>query len=139
MQDNKETVELSSEQYRSLMEEIRNLQVKLGNLEEENEILRENQEEMKNLIKGGSQPKKQLRVEKNGGPGCKEVALIMKKARQGQGITSSEAEKCLKNQGVDRSRQSVLNLLEEIADEFPNYGVRKGTRSKPTALYFGGR
>ncbi|MFB6226287.1 MAG: hypothetical protein ABEJ02_02960 [Candidatus Paceibacteria bacterium] len=131
-----DTVTLSQEQYRSLMEEIRNLQVKLGNLEEENEILRENQEELKNLVKGGSQPSKQLQIEQNGGPGCKEVALIMKEAREGRGITSSEAENLLEKQDVNRSRQTVLNILERIADEFPKYGVRKGSSTKPTALYF---
>jgi hypothetical protein len=133
-----DTVTISTEQYRSLMEEIRNLQVKLGNLQEENEVLRENQDELKNLVKGGSQPSKQLQIEQNGGPGCKEVALIMKEARQGRGISSSEAENLLEREGVERSRQTVLNILERISDEFPKYGIRKGSSSKPTALYFRG-
>lgn len=129
------------ERIQLLFEEIRNLQQKLSELENDNQIIQENQEEIKNLIKGGTQPDKQLKVVQNGGPGCKEVAMIMKRARMGakhQGISSTETLNLLKEQGIERSRQSVLNILDRIEDEFPNYHLRKGDSSKPTALFYKG-
>lgn len=128
------------EQMQMMFDEIRNLQMQLNQLKEDMEILMEEQEKTQKLIQGGSQPKEQIQiVSDKGGPGCLPVAKIMKEARSDakhKGITSSEAETLLKEEGYDRSRQSVLNILDRIASEFPNYEVRKGGSSKPTALYF---
>lgn len=127
------------EQMKLLFEEIRNMQMKINELQEEIEMVSESQDKTQNLIKGGTQPDKQIKIEdKDGGPGSLVVAKIMKKARSGakhKGISSGEAERLLEDEGYDRSRQSVLNILEKISKKFPGYQLRKGSASKPTALY----
>lgn len=127
------------EQIKLLFEEIRNMQMKINELQEELEIISKEQNKTQNLVKGGSQPNKQINIKgPDGGPGSLVIAKIMKKARSGpkhKGITSNEAERLLEEEGLDRSRQTVLNILDKISENFPGYKLRKGSASKATALY----
>lgn len=127
------------EQLQLLFEEVRNLQVQLRELKDDVEIVLENQDKTQNLVKGGKQPKKHIKVKGDEGPGSLVVAKIMKQAREGpdhSGVSSKEADRILQDEGYSRSRQSVLNLLEKIGDQFMNYEVKKGASSKPTTLYY---
>lgn len=79
-------------------------------------------------LKGGEQPDTQLTVEKNGGPGCPEVARIMKEARNGiektNGVKTQEAMSILEEMGVERSDEAVRQLLKAISNKFPSYKLK---------------
>jgi len=96
-------------------------------------------QQIENVVKGGNQPDSKLQVEKNGGPGCKPVALIMKEARQGgkfNGVEVGTAESILQREGHDRRRKAVLNLMRRISEEFPKFKFRKGNSTRGSELQF---
>jgi hypothetical protein len=91
------------------------------------EEMEERLDRIEKTVKGGDQPSTHLKVEKNGGPGCKEVALIMKKTREGgkfNGVKTGEAMSILEELGHERTDEAVRRLLKRIAEEFPSYKIK---------------
>lgn len=128
------------ERIQLLFEEIRNLQMSVNELAEKQEMIRKQVERNEKLIKGGNQPSKQLKIEENGGPGCLAVGKVMQKAKKGavhKGVTSSEAEDILQDQGYDRSRQAVLNMMQKISTKFPGFAYKKRkSEGKENVLFY---
>lgn len=123
-----------------LFEEIRNLQMSINELAERQELIKQQVERNEKLIKGGNQPSKQLKIEENGGPGCLAVGKVMQAAKKGavhKGVTSSEAEKILEDQGYDRSRQAVLNMMQKISNKFSGFRYKKRkSEGKENVLFY---
>jgi len=128
------------ERIQLLFEEIRNLQMSLNEIAERQELIKKQVERNEKLIKGGNQPSKQLRVEQNGGPGCLAVGKVMQSAKSGavhKGVTSSEAEKILEDEGYERSRQAVLNMMQKISDKFSGFVYKKRkSEGKENVLFY---
>jgi len=105
------------------------LQERIKELEERQDKILDNQKEMIRLIRGGTQPDKQIKIKgEDGGPGDAVVAKIISKARQGNsrsGCTSSKAHKIVEDAGYERSRQAILNMLETMSHEFDHLKYKK--------------
>lgn len=109
------------------------MQMKMREIEENQELILNQVEDNQRFIKGGSQPDKQIKVceeDQHGNkvPGSSPVSKIMYKARRGSdqsGITSSQCHDIVEDHGFERTRQSVLNMMESISNSFPGYEYKK--------------
>ncbi|MFB6144669.1 MAG: hypothetical protein ABEJ98_05150, partial [Candidatus Nanohaloarchaea archaeon] len=80
-------------------------------------------------IKGGNQPGNQLTVWKNGGPGSKKVAQLVKKALKRppvRGVKTREVAGFL-----ERSNRRALDIMQELGEKHPDlkYVEGKGNKS----------
>lgn len=121
------------ERLQLVLEELRNVQMKMQEVEQNQEKILEQLGENRNLIKGGSQPSKQIKVTDtdeygNNVPGSTVVAKVMAKARNRSGrngVSSSEVHKIVEDEGFERSRQSILNMMDKIGDSFSGFMYKK--------------
>lgn len=121
----------------AILQVLEQIDQKLGKVDE----LEDDLQEIKNLVKGGDQPSSKLIVKKNGGPGCPTIGKVMKQVKNGgkyDGLSVSQVENILEENGHDRSRKSVLNLMRKISDEFENFKFRKGNSTRASELHFRG-